>query len=156
MYEKLKLDIPNLNKEDRFSMEFRAINDAPNSATGVFTTTLVFGVYPKIPGAEHRGSFAERVEIICQFTKLAIEMKSKNLLHESMHRRNSPSVAQSDKVRMMPPGNKVIAEREDNGWTAYPLVRLFGNSVGVVLPRGKTVGSPSVLFDHTMRKMVTQ
>lgn len=60
IYEKLKLDLPRITRDDRLSMAFRAINDAPDSVSGISPTTLVFGVHPKIPGVGHRGSVAER------------------------------------------------------------------------------------------------
>lgn len=53
IYQKLKVSLPRINREDHLSLAFRAINDAPN-AKGISPTMLVFGVYPKLPGAGPR------------------------------------------------------------------------------------------------------
>ncbi len=49
IYNKLKMDLPSIRKEDRLSLTFRAINDVPNSDTWICPTIMVFGVYPKHP-----------------------------------------------------------------------------------------------------------
>lgn len=59
IYNKLKMDLPSIRREERLSMAFRAINDAPARASGISPTMLVFGILPNIPGAGFRGSMAE-------------------------------------------------------------------------------------------------
>ena len=50
VYSKLRIDMPNIVREDRLSLAFRAINDSPTGDTGISPTALVFGVHPKLPG----------------------------------------------------------------------------------------------------------
>ncbi len=71
----LKVDLPRIGPSDRLSLTFRAINDVPDSDTGICPTTMVFGVYPKLLKRGHRGNMAERAQIISDCTKLAIQMK---------------------------------------------------------------------------------
>ncbi len=137
IYEKLKMDLPASRRDDRLSLSFRAINDAPSSPGGISPTMLVFGILPKIPGAGHRGSMAERANVVRQCTNLVVQMNAKRILRDSMRPRNVPSVIESEKVRTAPPGSKVIVYREKGGWTPYTLVRVRENEVDVILPSGK-------------------
>lgn len=118
-------------------LTFRAINDTPMSDSGISPTTLVYGLYPKIPGAGPRGSMAERANIIRECTKLVLRMKAKRIVNESKKIRNSPSMNEIEKVRTLPPGSEVLVYREELGWKKYPFVRTIGNSVDVVLPSRK-------------------
>jgi len=137
IYDKLRIDLPSMRKEERLSMSFRAINDVPNAETGISPTTLVFGVFPKIPGAGHRGDVAKRAHIIQQCTKLATAMKSRRMVKNAMRVRNVPSITEMEKVRNLPPGHEVIVYREGDGWSKYVLVRAHETSVDVILPSGK-------------------
>lgn len=49
-YEKLRWDVPNISRKEALSMAFRAVNDAPSSGTGISPTTLVYRIFPNIPG----------------------------------------------------------------------------------------------------------
>ncbi len=40
-YDKLKGDLPKISPSDRLSLTFRAINDVPDSDTGICSTTMV-------------------------------------------------------------------------------------------------------------------
>lgn len=84
VYDKLIIDMPDLSPSDRLSYIFRAINDALDSDTGVSATTMVFGVYPKLPGSGSRGSTTEFARIISERTKLAEEMKARTVIRDSM------------------------------------------------------------------------
>lgn len=64
VYDKFRIDLCALSGEERLSMAFRAVNEVPNSTTGILTTTLVFGVFPKLPGADNRVEMAQRAHII--------------------------------------------------------------------------------------------
>eukprot|EP00171_Calliarthron_tuberculosum_P014672 IDg14672t1 len=80
IYAKLKLDTPEMSKEERLSMAFRALNDAPDTDTGISPTTLVFGIHPKIPGSKKRGTLAQRAKIVRDATKFAMKMKSRRMI----------------------------------------------------------------------------
>lgn len=80
IYEKLRLDLPSISKEDRLSLIFCAINDSPSSDTRISPTTLVFRNYPKIPGAGDRRSMAKRANIIRGAPKLVTMMKSRRVI----------------------------------------------------------------------------
>jgi len=123
-------------------MAFRAINDSPNSDTGICPTTLVFGIYPKIPGAGHRGTMAQRANIIRECTAEVTKMKARRLLRDSTRSRNSPNAAAIEKIRSLPAGQEVLVFREPGGWIPYTLVRVVRNSVDVILPSGKISSFP--------------
>lgn len=42
IYSKMALDLPDIGREERLSLTFRAINDVPDRITGICPTTLVF------------------------------------------------------------------------------------------------------------------
>lgn len=94
IYGKLRIVLARFSKEDRLSMTFRAIKDAPNSDTNICPTTLVFGIHPKIPGAGHSGSLAQRANIIRETTNMVIKMKARRFLRDFMRTNNSPSMAE--------------------------------------------------------------
>ena len=60
IYEKLKINLPNMQRDDRLSMSFLAINHTPNSTSGISSTMFVFGVLPKLAGVGRRRSMAEK------------------------------------------------------------------------------------------------
>ncbi len=137
IYEELKLDLPGIRGEERRSLTFRAVNDAPNSNSGISPTTLAFRVYPKIPGAGPRGTMAEQADIIRECAKMAIRQNARPTIRESTRVRNSPSVSEVEQVRLVPPGGDVRVYRGNNGRKIYPLVRVHHNDVDVTLPSGK-------------------
>lgn len=142
VYSKLCIDLPDVSREDRLSMSFRAINDSPCSDTGVSPTTLVFGVYPKIPGGGARGSMMQRANVIRACTEMITKLKARRVVKDAMKIRHTPSALEIEKVRRLPPGNMVLVYREGHGWTEYTLVRVRGNEVDVVLPSGKVSTFP--------------
>lgn len=104
VFDKISLDLPKLSKHDRLSLSFRAIKDAPHLTTGVSPTAKVFGVFPKIPGARHRGSMAERAKVIRECTQIVIKMNARRKLRESTKLRHTPSIAEIEKLRAIEPG----------------------------------------------------
>ncbi len=102
VYGKLRLDMPTIRREERLSPTFRALNDVPNSSTGISLTTLVFGVYPKLPGSGIRGTMAERAHIIRQCTVMVVKMRNRRLIKDLIRSRNVPSVGEIEKVRNLP------------------------------------------------------
>lgn len=60
VHKMLQMILPYTAKEDRLSMAYRAINDAPNSDTIISFKTLVYEIYPKISGARDRGTILEK------------------------------------------------------------------------------------------------
>lgn len=64
VYDNLKVDLPSINREDRLSVAFRAIKNAPNSDTGISPAALVFRVHPKLTGGGKRGICAQREKIL--------------------------------------------------------------------------------------------
>lgn len=99
VYDMLKSDVPSLRREERLSMAFRAINDAPSSSSGISPTMLVFGVHPKLPGAGFRGSYAKRAHIVRECTKAVIKMKARRMVRDSIRPRNIPSLGEQNKIR---------------------------------------------------------
>lgn len=134
IHEKLKIDLPKIGQAARLSLTFRAINGAD---TGVCPTTLVFGVYPKLPKSENRVSMAERAPIISQCMALAVKLKSRRVLKDSIRKYHSPSSIEIEKVRRMVPGNDVLVYCEKTGWTRYELASVSENDIQVKLPSGK-------------------
>lgn len=56
VYEKLCKDLPAVLKFQWLSMTFRTMNDNHDSDRRIFMTTLVYVVYPKLPGSSPRGT----------------------------------------------------------------------------------------------------
>lgn len=138
VYDKLRIDLPHLSPSDRLSYTFRAINDVPDADTGISPTTMVFGVYPKLPGSGPRGSMAERARIISECTKLAERMKARRVIRDSMRITKSPNQEEILALRRLPPGSFVLVYREKKKmWMKYKLVSVSENNVTVVLPGGK-------------------
>jgi len=136
IYSKLKIDLPKISKEDRLSLSFRAINDSPNSETGVSPTAMVFGVHPKLPGGGNRGTYAQRAKIVSDCTKLAKKMKARRILRDGARLKNSVSSAVIETIRRIPPGSPILVHREKEGWMKYVLAKVDGNNVNVILPSG--------------------
>lgn len=149
VYNKLKLDLPKASQDDRLSLTFRAINDVPDSDTGICPTTMVFGVYPKLPKSGNRGSMAERARIISECTALATKLKSRRIIKDSIRKYHSPSSIEIEKVRRLVPGSDVLVYREKEGWKRYELSSVEGNDVKVKLPSGKI----STFGIHNVRKL---
>lgn len=137
IYEKLRIDLPHINCDDRLSMAFRAINDAPNSDTGISPTTLVFGVYPKIHGGGLRGTMLQRASIIRDCTNNVTKMKARRTLRDAVMLRNTASCLEMQKVSQLPPGHNVLVFRENEGWKRYTMVRVRDHEVDVVLSSGR-------------------
>lgn len=97
VYDKLRTDLPNIKKEEKLSMAFRAINDLPSAESGISPTTSVFGVYPKIPGEAERGLVMKRSKIIRDCTEIVSNMKSRRVLRGSVRGRSCPSLAAMEK-----------------------------------------------------------
>lgn len=136
VYSKLKIDLPQITKSDRLSLAFRAINDSPNSDSGISPTALVFGVHPKLPGGGNRGSYAQRAKIVSECTKLAIKMKARRIIRDGAKRQNSLNGVDIETVRRLAPGSQVLVYREKKGWVKYTMAKIDGNNVNVVLPSG--------------------
>ena len=136
-YDKLLIDLPQIVKEERLSMTFRAINDTPCSDIGIFPTTLVFGVYPKILGAGPRGTMAKRSKIIRECINLVIKLLARRTIRDSTREKSTASVSQMNKARNLPSGHELLVYREKHGWKLYTLVRDNNNNVDVVLPSWK-------------------
>ena len=137
IYKKLKMDLPNLSRYERLTLAFRAINDAPDSNTGISPTALVFGVHPKIPGSGPRGTMAQRAHIVRECTKIAATAKARNNLIQSSRLRNIADIRRSDEIRKLQPGCTILVYRENFGWKTYELVRCIENYVEIVLRKGK-------------------
>lgn len=56
VYNKQCMDHSNKSIEERSSLAFRSSNDTANSDTGIFPTTLMLGIYLKVPGSRARQS----------------------------------------------------------------------------------------------------
>lgn len=78
-------------------MTFRAINDAPNSHFGSSPTTLMYGIYPKIPGTGFRGRMVRRSGIIRDCTNIVTKMKARRVLRDAMKRHNTASCLEMKK-----------------------------------------------------------
>ena len=149
VYKKLTLDLPKISAPDRLSLTFRAINDVPDSTTGVCPTTLVFGVYHKLPGSGNRGSMTKRAKVIAEATKLAEKMRARRVIRDSMSPGHAPSMKEVEKIRCLPPGTDVLVFLENTGWVQYKLAEVKGNEVGVILHSGKI----SYFGIHMVRKL---
>lgn len=64
VYEKPCISLPHFQREEQLSMSLKHVNDALSSKTEISPTTLVFGVYPKIPGGGPRSTILRRPNII--------------------------------------------------------------------------------------------
>lgn len=117
-------------------MSFRVINDAPDSVTGISPTTMVFGVHPKIPGAGHRETMAQRATVIRICTKKFIELRYRKLVKGTLCVRSMPSMAEIDKLCSLNTGENVLVYREKNGWQLNTLVRVRDNELDAILPKG--------------------
>ncbi len=137
IYNKICMDCPKMAKEDVMSMTFRAINDTPNSEVGICPTTMVFGIVPKIPGAGHRGTVAERANIIRECTAILLRMPARKTMRDSTQASNSASTAECETVRRLPTGSTVPVFCEKVGWQPYTMVRVVENDVDVILLSGK-------------------
>ena len=97
VYKKLTMDLPKISASDRLSLTFRAIRDVPDSTTGVCPTTLVFGVYLKLPGSRNCGCMAKPAKIIAEATKLAEKMRARRVIRDSMRPGHAPSMKEIEK-----------------------------------------------------------
>lgn len=111
IYEKLKIEIPGIRKEERLSLTFRAINVAIDSTTGISPTAPVFGIHTKLPGVGQARTMAARANKIRECTQVVIQIKARRLIRDSTRPRNSPSMEEVYKVRHLPPGSQVIVYR---------------------------------------------
>lgn len=84
IYEKLCIDLPELQKEQQLSVAFRTVNDDPSTETGTSSTTLVFRVYRKIPGGGSRGIIIQRANTIRDRKSFLIKMKARRTIRESI------------------------------------------------------------------------
>ncbi len=128
------IDVPRMSASDRLSLTFRAINDVPDSNTGICLTSIVFGVHPKLPKSGNRGSMAERARIITDCTKLAVKMKARSKIKERVRKYYAPNVQEVEKIRRLPPGTEVLVFREKYGWKKYKVAAVEENNVEFVLP----------------------
>lgn len=99
-------------------------------------TTLVYGVYAKIPGARHRGSVIERAHIIGKCTKLVTKLNDVHTLKHFMKTKHAPSIGEINKVQLLPPGHVVLVYQEKERWKKYTLVRVKVKEVDVMLRNG--------------------
>lgn len=141
--------MPKLNQADRLSLTFRAINYVPDLDTGICPTTMVFGVYPKLPKSDNRGSMAESARIISEFMALVVKLKSRRVIKDSIRKYHSPNSTEIEKVPKLSPGTSVLVYREKTGWTQYELASVSENDVQVRLPSGKI----STFGIHNLRKL---
>lgn len=64
VYKNLSIDLPDISQSDRLSFTFRAVNDIFDRLTSICLTTLVFGVYPKLPrGQSSKKTLSQRVRL---------------------------------------------------------------------------------------------
>lgn len=115
VYDEPRIDRPNIRKEDRPSVSFRANNDTSPSDTGIGPTTLVYVVYPKIPRAHDRGCMIERANIIRQCTTLATKMTHFHMLKGFMKIKHTPKMGELNEVRQLSPGHEVLVYRMKEG-----------------------------------------
>lgn len=108
VYEKLCIGKPSLRKEKRLAMTFRAINDSPNAISRIPSTTLVFGIYPKIPGERCRRTMIERANIIKNCTEIVRKMKAKRTICDASRQSNFRILEETRKVSKTPPGYNVL------------------------------------------------
>ena len=141
VYQKLKIDLPEISKEDRLSLSFRALNDVPSTVTGVTPTMLVFGIRPKLPGRNRDNSLAKRAQVVEDCTKLAKKMISRRLIRDSTNKKEF-NMMHVEKVRQLTKGDKIVVWREGEGWKIYSFVRVNGNEVRVQLPSGHVSSFP--------------
>ncbi len=73
--------------------------------------------------------------VICESTMLVMKMKAKHFLRNPKRGRNVTNVLRMEKVRKLAPGSEVLVYIKIDGWKEYPLVRVTGNEVDVILPK---------------------
>lgn len=137
VHDKVKVDLPATSKEDQLSLAFRAINDFPNKATGISPTALVFGVNPKIPSGESRGTYAQRIKVVAECTKIVSEIKSKRVITAAKKGQKSVNALDMDEVRKLLPNSEVLVYHDNEGWKLYTLAKVDGNNKNSVLPSGR-------------------
>ena len=134
IYEKFKIDFPDLAREKLLELTLRAVNDAPGPS-GVSPTILVYGIPPKLPVPQRRDTtFASRVIKIKDATILATKFKAQRVLNEASRRKHTPNMSLIRALETLLPGEDVLVYRESGGWTVYPFVRLQNDGVVVQLP----------------------
>lgn len=57
-------DMPDISKEDRMSLNFRAINESPSTRTGLCTTPGNYGLFLKLLDSRKRGRMIYRANIV--------------------------------------------------------------------------------------------
>lgn len=137
VFKKLRIVLPHIKREGRLSVAFRAINDTLNKDFGTFPTTLVFGVYPKIPDAGVRKKRLQIASTIRECTYVVTKIKEKRTVRDAMKRHNTASCKEMQKVFQLPSGHDVLVYRENEGWKRFTRVRVRAYEVDVVLLSGK-------------------
>lgn len=137
VHEKLRQDLPEILKDQRFSMTFRALIDTHDYDTAISATTLEYGVYPKLPVSDPRSGMIQPANTICLCSKMFMKLKAQRMIGETEKKKHVASQSYMEQVRTLKPESTVILYREVTSWQQYELVRIFGNKVHVILPAGK-------------------
>lgn len=157
IYNKLRLDEPDINKKERLLLTFRCVNDAPGPG-GISPTLLVYSVFPKLPLPQNRDtSLARRVKTISECTKLAKELKAKQIIKDSVNLRNVTGRNHIQELEKLIPGDEVMVYRKNAGWKIYPFVKLESDGVVVQLDNRQSkfsltacrVFNPSLITNDT-------
>lgn len=138
VYDKVCINMPYLRKKEKLAMSFRAINLSPSAKTGISLTTLVFVIYPKIPGGRCCGTMMEKANIIRDYTQIVNKMKAKRMICNASHQKSSSSLEKIQKVSKLLLGHIVQMYQGKSGWQPNELVRVGDTDVDVVLPSGKS------------------
>lgn len=153
LYIKLCLYSACISREERLSLTFRALDDTHPTDIGIFPTTLVYGIWSKIPGAGDQGLLIKMVALIRESVAIVGCMKARKMRKATERIRNIPSHTEIEKVKTLPPSHHRNVHQEDGEWRMYELFRVKENDVDVVMPRGKISTFPIIAarFSHEMR-----
>lgn len=108
VYGNLRIDLPQVRREELLATSFRVIHDAPSSKTGISPTTLASGVYPKISGEGSHHTKFRRANIIRKCTDLVFKIKSCHLHQDAGKIRNMPGIEDVPNVVKLPLGSEVL------------------------------------------------
>jgi hypothetical protein len=146
VYEKLKLEMPAMDRDSILSMSVRAVNDS-TGPDGLIPTVRVFGIFPRlgIPGEKPTPTMAERVKAISEATELASREYARRTLTSASKSGPSPNADTVRAVRELNPGSSILVHRENAGWTGpHSVVRMDDDKVSFASKKGVTTVPISV------------
>ncbi len=135
VYDRVSLDEPSTQREERLQLALRCINDAPGPG-GISPTMLVFEVIPKLHIPRKRNASLEsRVRAIRDCTMLARRLKAQRIRNEAARRRHVQNLVHIRSLEQLVPEDIVLVHREKEGWKPYPFVCMDNDAVSVQLPK---------------------